>query len=507
MEAVPVGIWITRDAHCEVVEVNAEACRQLRMPATCTVSLTPPDGSEPSPFEVWIDGQPISAPDRPMQQAARDGRTFRDVDQEIRFGDGSRLLLRVNCVPLFDDAGRPAGMVASSLDISGADAHDREPRVHADHPEPELSRRTGELRETYDRVREFERMALTGTIASGLGHDLGNLLLPLRLRLDALRRITLPDEAKSDIAAIETAVNYLQQLSTGLRWLAADSVTGSDSAARTRLGRWMEEAESVLRDALPPGVTLSVDIPEGLPAVRISQVALTQGIHNLVQNAGQALRGRRDGHVHLSADLAADGETVRILVRDNGPGLDEEGQERCFEPFFSTKKRQISTGLGLAIVRSLMRRAGGDATVSSDSGTGATFSVKVRVARNDVDTSVPVEESRAVITVRGERRIALVRTILTHDGFEIADVEDATDAPKGVWVSDLEPPGELDALRSFVDASAQRWALVIGHPDEEFDHPRILNAGGFDDIPALRAALEYVPLPPTFDSARADADG
>ena len=513
MEVVPVGLWISRDPNLEIIEGNAEALRQLRIPPESEVSLSTTGGQGPHHFEVWVDGKLVAPQDLPMPTAAREGRTFHDVEEEVRFDDGTRMTLRVSCVPLFDDEGRPAGMVASSVDLSRArsprarTSNNDGRRVEEAHAEPGASRRISELRETYDRVRDFERLALTGTIAAGLGHDLGNLLLPLRLRLDALRRITLPDEAQTDIAAIELAVNYLQQLSTGLRWLAADSGTGTDSAARTRLSGWIHEAEQGFRDALPPGVKLTVDVPAGLPVIRISRVALTQVVYNLVQNAGQALRGRKDAQIHLSAQTTPEGDSVLILVTDNGPGLDEEGRARCFEPFFSTKKRQISTGLGLAIVRSLVRRAGGEATVSSDAGAGATFTITIPVARADVDTSVQAERACAVITVSGERRQALVRTILTHDGFEIVDVEDASEVGSGVWVSDLEPPGTLDDLRSFVEASSRHWALVIGRPDDQFDHSRIVNAGAFEDIPAFRAALEYVPQPPASEGASTDANG
>jgi signal transduction histidine kinase len=500
MEVAPAGLWISDDAGCERVLGNAEAYRQLRM-TDADASGMESVWHRPTSFDAFIDGRPIAPRDLPMQQAAREGRTFRDVDLELRFKDGSRTHLRVSCVPVFDAGGRPSGMVAWSMEGSPASAE--RPAGRHEEPSAELARRTSELRETYDRVRDFERLALTGTIASGLGHDLGNLLLPLRLRLDALRRMTLPNEARSDIAAIEAAVNHLQHLSAGLRWLAADSGTGTDGGSRTRLRRWIQESEQGFRELVPSDVRFAVDIPSGLPAVRISHVALTHAISNLVQNAGQALRGRHDGVVQLSASLSSDGDAVQLSVSDNGPGLDEEGMERCFEPFFTTRKRQISTGLGLAVVRSLARRAGGDATVVSSSGEGATFTFTVPVARSEVDTGTPALESRGVITVHGARQRALFRTILTHDGFGITVPEDASDVEKGVWVSDLTPPGELDSLRSFVEAGPQRWALVVGHQGEDFGHSRIIHAGAFNDIPALRAALEHVIQT---ESARAHAD-
>jgi signal transduction histidine kinase len=486
LEVAPVGLWVSRDPNCEKVEGNSEALRQLCIDDPDHASFLPLVRDGVPTFQVFIEGEPVAPPDLPMVQAARDGRTFRDVDHEIRFADGSRTRLRVRCIPLFDDAGRPAGMVASSIQLAASGTTGEHAAVSR-----EPQRRTRDLRETYDRVRDFERLAITGTIAAGLGHDLGNLLLPLRLRLDALRRIQLPAEAESDIAAIESAVNHLQQLSTQLRWLASDSATGTDSSARTRLSTWIEKERKGFESLLPAGVQLTVDVPPNLPAVRVSTEALTRAMANLVQNSGQALRGRPDGVVHIGAEATADGRSVRISAIDNGPGMSAEAMERCFEPFYSTKQRQIATGLGLAIVRSLVRRAGGDVSVTSDK-SGATFMLRVPAAERG-GRGKAATDPRALVTVTGDRRRALVRTILSHEGYELVDPEDAPEVVTGVWVSDLESGGSLADLEAFVNASPRRWALVIGRPSATFDHPRLVNAGGFDDLPALRAALELVP--------------
>ncbi len=363
-------------------------------------------------------------------------------------------------------------------------------KAEPDALEAEITRRMAEVRETHERVREFERLALAGTIAAGLGHDLGNLLLPLRLRLDALKRIDLPEEAKSDIAAIETAVNYLQQLSTGLRWLATDSGTGAGGVARTNLESWIVEAERVFKDALPPGITLETTIEPGLPFVRMSEAALTQAVYNLVQNAGQALKGQRGGKVEMEVSSGSQGFVV-IAVSDNGPGLDEEILERCFEPFFSTRKRQISTGLGLAIVRSLVRRAGGDASVESKAGKGATFTITVPAVARETDATRHDTPTQAIVSVSGARAQALVRTILSHDGFQLVSLQESAGIDRGVWVSDLSGSVDLDTLRSFVEAGERRWAVVLGHTELDLGHPRLIDGRTVDDIPALRAALEF----------------
>lgn len=255
--------------------------------------------------------------------------------------------------------------------FSGADKEDSHPDTAGS---PAASVNAG------DAHGEMERMAQIGTIYSGLGHDLGNLLLPLRLRLDSLRRLALPPEGEADLAAIETAVSYLQQLATGLRWLATGRNAARDAVTSTRLRGWAADVQAILRDALPAGASLTIEIPPRLPAVCMSRPALTQAVFNLVQNAGHALRGRPDGHVVVGARRDRDQEIVRIFVRDNGPGLSDEAKRRCFEPFYSSKKRGISTGLGLAIVRALARSAGGDVSVVSEVGAGATFTMAVPLA-------------------------------------------------------------------------------------------------------------------------------
>jgi len=93
---------------------------------------------------------------------------------------------------------------------------------------------------------------------------------------------------------------------------------------------------------------------------------------NLLTNAVQAIQGRGEIHVRTYAE----GGDVFVAVRDSGPGIAPEIQERVFEPFFTTKAGQ-GTGLGLAIAHSLVARHGGDLQVASAPGTGATFTVRL----------------------------------------------------------------------------------------------------------------------------------
>ena len=85
-------------------------------------------------------------------------------------------------------------------------------------------------------------------------------------------------------------------------------------------------------------------------------VQLRRALLNLARNAVTAARG---GHVALGA--AAEGERVRIEVRDDGPGVPPELREKIFAPFFTTREK--GTGLGLAFVREIVRDHGSEVDV------------------------------------------------------------------------------------------------------------------------------------------------
>ena len=123
------------------------------------------------------------------------------------------------------------------------------------------------------------------------------------------------------------------------------------------------------------GVTLDVSIPGDLPLVRADRNQLQQVLINILVNAFEA--ARPIGNVQVRARRARNGTRagVELEVRDTGPGIPVSIRPRIFEPFFSTKPPGEGTGLGLPICRDILKSLGGEITVASTSGTGATFLV------------------------------------------------------------------------------------------------------------------------------------
>jgi len=98
---------------------------------------------------------------------------------------------------------------------------------------------------------------------------------------------------------------------------------------------------------------------------------------NLILNAAQAMDGK--GTLTIITEIIEEGRSVRIEIRDTGPGISGDTLERIFEPFFTTKEIGRGTGLGLSIAYGIVERHHGEIWVESELGKGTSFFVKLPV--------------------------------------------------------------------------------------------------------------------------------
>src|SRR5205823_3018293 len=137
-----------------------------------------------------------------------------------------------------------------------------------------------ELEASQNRLRLAERMAALGTFAAGLGHDMGNLLLPVRARLEVLATYEFPSEVREDLDTITKCASYLQNLARGLRSLSKDPQEGQLGA--TDLHAWIGAAMPFLRHAVHPTIEVRAEVPSGLGLAPLAEHCLTQAVLNLV---------------------------------------------------------------------------------------------------------------------------------------------------------------------------------------------------------------------------------
>lgn len=251
------------------------------------------------------------------------------------------------------------------------------------------------------------RMEAMGTLAAGLGHDMANVLIPMRVCLTTLKKETCAPEIAPAVDSLGRAVNHLGGLTKSLRAFAMDPEEWAAAPESTMLHEWWATAISPFTWALPKGVKLHVEgldtSAPPLPPVRVPAHVLMQAVFNIVQNAAQAHAQRNldnaaafgaapTGNIWVRAGLDShtlDPEkghsvTVNITIRDDGPGMDSQTARRCTDPFFTTKSKNLGSGLGLYVVRSVLERHGAKLRVDSKLDEGSTFTILLPVAPAEV---------------------------------------------------------------------------------------------------------------------------
>jgi signal transduction histidine kinase len=325
-----------------------------------------------------------------------------------------------------------------------------------------LEARTAELEVSNERLRLSERMAMIGTLASGIGHDIANLIMPIRLCVDSLARKNLPAGTENDLQPIRTSVDYLQSLAKGLRMLALDPGRRYAAGDTTKLDEWWHEVEPLLRAVASRNVELQGIIPDVSPELRVGKHQLTQAVFNLVQNAADALRGRENGSIKVVARVTAPGWTV-VEVTDNGPGMTDEVRRRCLEPLFTTKSRGLGgTGMGLTLVHGIVQTVGGTIEINSEAGSGSCFALRFPSVRLDYTAAqAAAERLQAVVHLDDPRLQAYIRAIVeeTHEVREPSP----TNGQASLWITGDETEARIASGADGGVAQAER-VVYFGEP-------------------------------------------
>ncbi|MBX3381783.1 MAG: PAS domain S-box protein [Phycisphaeraceae bacterium] len=442
---------------------------------------------------------------RPYAEIALRGERA-ECEMEMSWSAAGPKHVHVVFTPWFDAQGAVTGWVASVADITARKRAEDELERHRENLQRLVDERSAQLESSFRRLRAAERLGALGTLAAGLGHDISNLILPLSVRLECLAEADLPDKAREDIDAIAGSIGYLKQLSSSLRLLASsplDNAAHSQPPA-TDLDRWCEISTPLFKAIAPKGCILECATRTSGLVAAIDEASLLQAVFNLVQNAAEAISelpeaAKRVIRVEIRTTdhpRSSDESDVLIEVSDTGPGMDEEVQRRCLEPYFTTKRKELSGGLGLALVRQYVEHAGGTISVRSRKGEGTTFSIVLprgQVAPADGSNTVPSSASTnlrtASVTVSDPRTTALLSWTLRAAGIAAVSVPIESIPLAGLWIVEAQ---HTEAAVKFAKQSG-RVALVIGENNETQglpDSPNVIFAGKRPTTASLRRAVE-----------------
>lgn len=435
-----------------------------------------------------------------LRRRVRQGESF-EVEHRLRGAGGEFRWFRSSVRPIRDHASRVVKWFGACTDIHDLKMTQAELSRQQARLEEQVAERTEALVLSQRRLAQQERLAALGTLATGLGHDMSNLLLPVRARLESLATGSLTSEEGADVAAIREAVGYLQRLSSALRLLAVDPERASETEGATDLASWWRDVEGLFRAAAPRGVSLKGHCPPGLPPLAISASRLTQIVFNLVQNAGEALTsGMRaaavpqgtititaaaagpdhdagEGRARADDRYSGPSSVVVLTVADDGPGMPVEVAARCFEPYFSTKVRAVSTGMGLPMVRAWVEAAGGCVRLTTAPGKGAVFSLYLpaAAAQQPVRALGPAAKPRLAITLTDPRISGFAAAIAAESGAMVVSWDGDAPPDSDVWVVGGAASAP-ERIAAFIGAGPNRRAVVMAEAGALTRHAQSVRA-------------------------------
>ncbi|MEH2273529.1 MAG: PAS domain S-box protein [Nostoc sp.] len=250
-----------------------------------------------------------------------------------------------------------------------------------------------------------QRLESIGTLASGIIHDLNNILSPILMSVQLLQK-KLPDSQSQQI--LQTLENNVKRGANLLKQVLSFARGIEGKQTIVQIQPLMAEIEQIIAQTFPKSIIYQTDIPKNLWNVCGDTTQLHQVLINLVINARDAMPnggifrivaenvviGEHSTQINIDAKV---GSYIAIVVTDTGMGMSSEVQERIFEPFFSTKEVGKGTGLGLSTVLGIIKNHGGFVNVYSQVSRGTQFTVYLP-ASTSRDTHSLSQELESVIT-------------------------------------------------------------------------------------------------------------
>jgi len=273
---------------------------------------------------------------------------------------GRRLPVNLTVSPLQDRYGRSIGSILLLRDLT-----------HRKEMEEDLQR--------------ADRLAMLGTLAAGLAHEIKNPLGGIKGAAQLLRREAHQVPVIGQYTDI--MIREVDRVNLLIEQLLDLSRPAQLNLVSLNIHELLDDVLLLEKQTVQePRVTVRKNYDPSLPPIQGDRAQLTQLFLNLVKNALQAMDGqgcltittRIETDFHIREAGRGRGKLIWVDVEDDGPGIKEEDLPHIFSPFFTTKNN--GTGLGLAICYRIIKEHGGLIRVESSAGKGASFKVSLLVA-------------------------------------------------------------------------------------------------------------------------------
>lgn len=279
--------------------------------------------------------------------------------------DGKKIIVASRWTLVRNEAGQPQSVLIVNTDIT-------------------------EKKKLESQFLRTQRLESIGTLASGIAHDLNNVLTPIMISVQLLQ-LKYSDRQDQQLlgtleASVKRGANLIKQVLSFARGLEGESSSMGSNLRPMQIRHIIKEIQYIIAETFPKSIEVYTDISPNLWTVAGDVTQLHQVLMNLVVNAHDAMP---NGGIltiaaenlvidqqYASMDLATQpGCYTAITVTDTGMGMPPEIIDRIFEPFFTTKEMGKGTGLGLSTVIGIVKSHGGFVNVQSEVGKGTRFGV------------------------------------------------------------------------------------------------------------------------------------
>ena len=351
-----------------------------------------------------------------LRQLVSTGEFHGEIKHRAR--DGREVIVNSRVTLIRNDDGTPRAVLGISTDIT-------------------------EQKKMEKHVLRTQRLESIGTLASGVAHDLNNILVPILMAVPILRNDPSPEESENFLNTIESSAargaDIVRQVLTFARGAAGDRVLLQPIYI-------IEEIAKIAKETFPKTVRVRTNYADDVRLVEGDPTQLHQVLLNLCLNARDAMP--EGGSLSLTAEnfdvdeqyatmtpgLKA-GPHVLISVIDTGTGIPQDIVEKIFDPFFTTKELGKGTGLGLSSALGIVKSHGGVIKVYS-AANGTTFRVFLpstasvfQADETKAQMDVPTGHGETILIVDDESAIREVaKVVLSKSGYNVLAADDGPSA-------------------------------------------------------------------------------
>lgn len=277
------------------------------------------------------------------------------------------------------------------------------------------------------RAQRYESLAL---LASGLSHDLRNVLQPISMGASMLL-----EDPRHDVQKVGQLIADCTQRGLDIVASMLSFAKGSRAAVeRVSVRSLLDGLGMLLRGTMPRGVELGIELPDTSVEVDGNHTELQQCLLNLCLNAVQAMPDggtlklqatpeQVDGSFFEAGEESTPGWYLKVSIGDTGMGISEEVRAKLFTPFFTTKEQ--GTGLGLLSCRRILLNHKSFMRIASTPGEGTTFCLYLPLPIKQPVDDAAIERrkgkgERVLVVVEEASTLSLLRDTLQSNGYTVS---------------------------------------------------------------------------------------